>query len=62
MGKALVNYIKYAFNSKAHENDEHKDESTGKTTYEGLMKELRHRYITILKSVYWNSFTNGSMH
>ena len=34
----------------------------GKTSFYELIKELRFKYLTILKSIYWNSFEEGSMH
>ena len=34
---------------------------SGKTTTKELMIELRIKYLTILKSIYWNKFEKGQM-
>ena len=35
--------------------------NTGKASYRELMNELRIKYLTILKSLYWNKFEKGQM-
>jgi len=37
----------------------HKEEQGGNVDVEELITELRHKYITILKSLYWEHFEEG---